>query len=78
MQVITDHLNLYRFLTTNILFCRKTKWWEHLFSLDFAIEYYEKKSNSIDKPFCWPEYIDKDNKLMYIVDYVTCLFAKRI
>lgn len=40
------------------------------------MEYCEGKSNLADRLFRRRDYIDKDNKPMYIVRYVTCLFSK--
>lgn len=78
MRVVTDHLNFCKFLTTKTFFCRKARWWKPFFSLNLAIEYCEGKSNSANGLFCCPNYIDKDNKLMHIVRYVTPSSAKRI
>lgn len=77
MQVMTNHLNLRKFLTTKTFSCRKIRWWKRFSSLDFAIKYCEGKNNPMDKLFCHPDYMDKNNKPMHIVGYVIYLSAKR-
>jgi hypothetical protein len=43
--MITDHVNLRTFLIIKNLSRRKTRWWERLFDLNFAIEYRSKRLN---------------------------------
>ena len=76
IRVVTNHLNLHKFLTTKTLLRRETRWWEVFSSLDLAIEYCEGKNNQADGPFQHPDYMDKDDKPFYIVSYVTCSSSK--
>ena len=46
--------------------------------LDLAIEYRERKKNSADRFFYQSNYMNKDDTLIHIVNYVTCLSSKRI
>ena len=78
VRVVTDHLNLRKFLTTKILSRREARWWECLSGLDLAIKYYKKKHNPADGLFRRSDYIDKDNKPLHIVSYVTRLSTKRV
>ena len=71
VRVVTDHLNLRKFLSTKTLSRKKAKWWECLSGLDLAIEYCEGKHNPADGPSRRPDYMDEDDKPLYIVGYVT-------
>ena len=46
--VVTNHLNLCKFLTTKTLLRQEARWWEIFSGLDLAIEYCEGKSNPVD------------------------------
>ena len=77
VQVVTDHLNLCKFLSTKTLSKKEAKWWERFSGLDLAIDYCEGKHNPADRPFQCLNYMDKDNKPLYIVRYVIWLSKKR-
>ena len=78
VKVVTDHLNLCKFLTTKTLSRREARWWERLSGLDLAIEYREGKKNSVDGLSRRPDYMDKDDKPIHIVSYVTRSSSKRV
>ena len=82
VRVVSDHLNLRKFLSTKTLSRKEARWWERLSGLDLAIKYCEKKHNPADGPSRRPDYMDKDNKPLYIVGYVirlskNCKLAQR-
>ena len=78
IQVVTDYLNLRKFLTTKTFSCREARWWERLSGLHLAIENCERKNNPADGFSCRFDYMDKDNKPLHIVSYVTRASNKRM
>ena len=50
IRVVTNHLNLRKFLTMKTLLQQKARWWEVFSGLDLAIKYCEKKNNPVDRP----------------------------
>ena len=75
---MTNHLNLRKFLTTKTLSRREIRWWKRLSGLNLAIEYHEGKNNLANGFFRCLDYIDKDNKPLHIVSYVTRASSKRM
>ena len=70
VRVVTNCLNFCKFLSTKTLSRKEARWWERFSGLDLAIEYCEKKHNSADRLFQRPDYMNKDNKPLYIVGYI--------
>ena len=48
IRIVTDHLNLQKFLTTKALSRQKARCWKVFSGLDLAIEYREEKKNPAD------------------------------
>ena len=53
-------------------------WGERLSGLDLAIKYRKEKNNPADDPSRRPDYMDKEDKLVHIVDYVTRSSTRRV
>ena len=58
-------------MSTKTFSRKEARWWKRLSGLDLAIEYREGKHNPADGPSRRPDYMDKDDKPLYIVGYVT-------
>jgi hypothetical protein len=56
VDVLTDHYNLRRFITTKSLTSRRACWWEMLSNYNFNIVYRAGKKNLADAPSCPPDY----------------------
>jgi hypothetical protein len=55
VEVLTDHHNLQRFMTTKSLTGRQVRWWETLSGYNLNIVYREGKKNPADALSCWPD-----------------------
>jgi hypothetical protein len=56
VEVLTDHHNLQRFMTTKSLTGWQVDWWETLSGYNLIIVYRAGKSNPADAPSCCPDY----------------------
>ncbi len=56
VEVLTDHNNLQRFMTTKSLTHRQARWWETLSGYNPNIVYRMGKKNPADAPSCQPDY----------------------
>ncbi len=56
MEVLTDHHNLQRFMTTKLLMGRQVRWWETLSGYNLNIVYRAGKKNPADAPSRRPDY----------------------
>jgi hypothetical protein len=56
VEVLMDHHNLQRFMTTKSLTGRQARWWEKLSGYNLNIVYRAGKKNPADTPSCRPDY----------------------
>jgi hypothetical protein len=55
VEVLTDHHNLQRFMTTKSLMGQQALWWETLSGYNLNIVYRAGKMNPANTPSCWPD-----------------------
>ena len=77
--VVTNHCNLWTFLTGKTLSRKEARWWKKLSGLDLVIEYCLGKKNPADRPSRCSDYVASDNdseQTFCTVEYVTRSLVK--